>query len=173
MRMLLVSFLFLSACGTESVIPEEDLLLASDHARYEEVMEYYQDFLRECSVRRDPWCFFYQPQLRHIRFADAGVLGRIKDGQIVGTCSSYSRDGGSSIFGTTVRIDRGFWNDREPIAKKALVFHEMHHCLRRVGHAPEGAVSIMAPTMAKATEDNWNALVDESFARNYNTPPGQ
>ena len=46
---------------------------------------------------------------------------------------------------------------------KALMYHELAHCILLVGHTPQEPQSMMSPVMAKNEfyEENWDGLVEE------------
>lgn len=60
----------------------------------------------------------------------------------IGTCTHA--ENGQKV----IRIDRHYWATLCPSQKRAVLFHELGHCVLARQHAPQNARSYMAPVLA-------------------------
>lgn len=83
------------------------------------------------------------------------------DDRVIGVCTSgigYSRN---------VYISKDI---TDPVILKALVYHELGHCILHRWHTKESCDSIMVPVMkeSKYYTDNWDKLTKELFTGDSN-----
>lgn len=89
------------------------------------------------------------------------------DRAIVGICRTYIDTNGTLVYSRiTIRPD--FKDKIETYLFKALVFHELGHCILEKDHEPDDPKVIMSPHMGSGAyyELNWTELLDEFFIGN-------
>lgn len=79
----------------------------------------------------------------------------ISSKQVVGYCTGDGH----------VVLSEDVWNQRGLLFNKALLFHELGHCVLGLDHAPEGAVNLMTPYLLYDTElaEHWAELMKKLF----------
>lgn len=127
-----------------------------------------QDAIQEYDPRLETWLddFFELAQkhgsrchkVRSIRMEDQEKISnhpQIKSPSVIGYCST---DG-------FVVLSEQIWQDRSLLFNKALLFHELGHCVLGLDHAPEGKVNLMTPYMLFDTElaEHWAELMQKLF----------
>lgn len=99
-------------------------------------------------------------QANSIRFLEYESLS----GTTAGTCTPYL-DGNGGIFYSEIRIDEIYRLYDFPLTKKALLYHELGHCLLGLEHKEVQPPVIMNPSLLLEIyyKANWTKLVDELF----------
>jgi hypothetical protein len=144
MRLLLL-LLLISGCGTieaQHRTTPNYLLMQTEQP----LAGYLLDFLRDCAHADFRWL----NNLQWIKYVeDDEVLMGSK--RVVGVCTTQDQH-------TYIKVKRL----NSPLREKALLYHELAHCLFRVGHS-RGIMSAELPS-AYWLSQNWDEAVAEMCA---------
>lgn len=93
--------------------------------------------------------------LSSVKFGTDAPLGVAEDDEVIGLCDSDHN----------IRIWRPWWNTASEIAKEAVIYHELGHCVLGLDHAKPGTLNFMTPSIPndEALLENWNLLVTKLF----------
>lgn len=108
--------LFLVGCGIDS--PNRMSITPTN----EELKPYLDDFIAMAKIN--------EYDTSRFNYIELGMTFGQLEGTTIGLCrTNYSQ--------SQVTIDRDFWNNSFEVDKRALIFHELGHCLLFKGHEGE------------------------------------
>jgi hypothetical protein len=139
-----------------------------DFIRVDEATLYTREFYAECAERKIDRCLLGNNYYRGFIFT-SGVQE-----EAIAVCRYFRMGLADTIKPlTVVAFVRAEWDMLAPIQRKALVFHELGHCILNLAHTPDSTPQlreqyrghIMNSHMASVRElMNWNYRVNELFA---------
>jgi hypothetical protein len=145
----------------------------------EQVNEYYQEFVQMCHDTNHTKCLTNIPKLKSIQIVDAATLAKHSkpvggDPQYkkVGLCTyRYHTSKPNAIADSNVYLlnNNGYGENWFPEELRALLFHELGHCLLQLDHPnptrPPTNPAIMNHRMYphQTYIDNWDTMVAELF----------
>jgi hypothetical protein len=154
MRFLVIGFL-LTACSTlqeptptakahrpvRTNCTKQDALKSWDPLLDTFIEDFFQDARHFGST-----CF----RARSVQFGTQESMPKAEDGVIIGYCT----DRGEIVLSEQV------WKQYGLLFNKALLYHELGHCILQLDHAPEGTLNLMAPRMLVDYElaEHWAEL---------------
>ena len=168
----------LVGCGTTEPLPTPHTHTLPTAITDEQVHSYYQEFIQLCNTYDSITCHTNAPKLKSIQIVDKATLDkqaariRAATPSTVGLCLySYYTSNPSNIISSDVYIlnDNGSGRNWYPEELRALVFHELGHCLLQLYHPnptrPFTDPAIMNSTMytLKVYQSHWDAMVSELF----------
>lgn len=113
--------------------------------------------------------FFRDAKTHH-----ANDCARINGITMANTVADMGYEPSSLVIGVCmwprqIKILRPYWYQASAALRSALIYHELGHCLLNLDHSSPENINLMAPVILpeQVIEDNWSALVDKLFARNY------
>lgn len=139
--------------------------------------EYYTQFIQECKAVSHTLCATNTPKLRTIQFVDEKFIDDLAKNagnpppitKRVGVCvAEYRLDTITRSYVYILKHD-GYNYAWHPDALRALVFHELGHCLLQLDHPsparPSTDPAIMNSQMysVKTYQLNWESMVAELF----------
>jgi len=145
----------------------------------EQVQEYYDEFMQLCDYTNHTLCHTNAPKLRSIQIVDKEELlkqaAKIKvtSTTTVGLCVySYRTNNPTNIISSNVYLlnNNGYGQNWYPDELRALIFHELGHCLLQLEHPnptrPSTDPAIMNYQMYRLSiyQSNWDTMVTELFA---------
>jgi len=97
-------------------------------------------------------------KLRYMKFGETEAA---RNDRSVGICSSYGDE--EDLMYTTILISDSL--KTSPIQLRAVVYHELGHCVLRMEHSPQSPPTIMSPMMSSEIfyKRNWDRLVRNLF----------
>lgn len=126
MKYLLPLFLLLAACGTRQI---------TFHPRMEEKYKKYAEG------------YVVDASRYNIGINTSNLIIKTSDlkGAVLGFCSSGTIVGQQGLYATeeaikTIEINSNYWDDMDEISRYALIYHELHHCLRKAKHDDESVL---------------------------------
>lgn len=152
---LLTAGMALSGCGAE--IEQEPVKVLCDSglqkARVDEqVSKYVLEFYEELQKREKKVCYL----VTSIRIVPNQLIFD-ETKRAAGLCYSQTR--------SYIEISGPSWEIFDEWQRRALVFHELGHCVLGLDHSPRSAINIMAPVVLPSAiaKAHWPALVDKLF----------
>ena len=181
MKVYLSALLLLVGCGSaesqRTLTPgQEPRPKTTVHDQ--QVKEYYDEFVRLCDYYNSSTCATNMPKLRYIKIVDkkelmlhAEEINMGSKTEAVGLCVYYYNPKTNAIVESYVYLldNNGYGENWFPEEVKALVFHELGHCLLRLDHPnparPETDPAIMNYRMYSRDTytNNWDSMVHEMF----------
>lgn len=158
---LLILLAFLTGCGTAKVRIEYRVQPSSCTA-YEalptvdtKVSDIVALFFEEAQAHRAK-CV----KAKRIGFKSQSDVGKVvpdSKALVLGYCT----------YDGTVVLNQDLWFKLRPITQKAVVFHELGHCVLNLGHAPDDALNLMTPYILPSDQiaENWDLLLDKLFSK--------
>lgn len=104
------------------------------------------------------------PYMNKLRVVQFGTIEK-KDGRnIIGICKTWTNSRKQIVY-TEIIIDNSMKDQTETCKFKALMFHELGHCVLRKHHEDDHPKVIMSPTIVYEylCERNWEQLVEQFF----------
>lgn len=104
-----------------------------------------------------------------LRIVEFGTTATDQDQDVVGVCNTYTRSDTNALAYTKITISTEYEDqsarDATPNLFKALLYHELTHCILLRGHEPQDPEVIMSPILSNDAfyERNWTQLVNELF----------
>lgn len=132
-------------CTQEAALPSYDPSLQI----------FVQDFFRDAQ-KYNATCYRAQ-SVTFVSQKEIPQTQAEKDTVIIGYCTEDGR----------VVLSRDVWESSGMLSNKALLFHELGHCVLDLGHAPKPAINIMAPCMLEddILAENWASLIKKLFTK--------
>lgn len=165
-KVILIATLVASSCGsTESDNPK------SKDRTYNEVHRDY--YLPELNIdsRLEGFVqeFVAEADKRNANHLDVELIRTLKFAKlgddIAGVCRTWRWAVGEGISHLEIMVDEEFKSLKPEWMVRALLFHEMGHCLLRLEHSEEEPRVIMHPRLQRNNyyEKNWKWLLDDLF----------
>jgi hypothetical protein len=131
-------------CTREQALPVVD----------ERVSVWVDDFFAEAQ-KRGSTCY----KAKSVRFVAQDKIPQDKTtagASVIGYCTSSGN----------VVLSEQVWASYGLLFNKALLFHELGHCVLQLDHAPESALNLMAPYMLSeiTLAENWAELMTKLFS---------
>lgn len=116
---------------------------------------YTEDFFREAEARK-----VHCVPASSLSFQSAKKVQEVfKDEKlyVIGYCTSDGK----------IVLNENAWAYFSDVEKRALVFHELGHCILNLGHSDLAALNLMAPQILTETQltTNWPLLVEKLFTK--------
>jgi len=156
-NLILLSALALGGCGPSETsdvsynltetCSEADVPFDTDP----EFQGFVKGFYVDAMAHSEKFCIV----LASVKFGTDAPLGKADNGDIIGLCDDQHN----------VRIWRPWWNQASEIAKEAVIYHELGHCVLGLEHAKQDTLNFMTPEIPGDYDllENWNLLVTKLF----------
>lgn len=162
MRNLVLSSLLLLSCSTMATTPREhgarkveckkELAFSSWDPRTEVFLEQFFQGARDAGTE----CY----KASTISFASSKEVQKVAprpDFYILGYCTSDGH----------IVLNQDAWDRESLIKNKAVLFHELGHCVFLLDHAPEDSINLMAPSIPGPLflSENWQEMLRKLFQK--------
>lgn len=172
MKVYALAFLALVGCGAAVEKPKEEprpTTVITD----EQVQEYYDQFIQLCNQFDSANCHTYAPKLQLIKIVNRDELTKLMPAnpKAVGLCSIFWKGPRTNVTSSNVYLldNNGYDKNWYPDELRALLFHELGHCLLQLDHpnparpATDPAIMNYQMYQLKVYQSNWDAMVTELF----------
>lgn len=160
---ILLSTLFLSACGSYDLgdwqrVPKQDDMPINIEEPVESIRKIRDEFLNDCETKYGA----DTSNAGKIEFIRYGIAASKESPDIIGFCMQWFFDSGE-LEKAHIIVEK----QSSLIKMKAVLYHELGHCVLGLNHTEQEPKTIMSPQMHHELyyQENWDQLVKDMCLR--------